>query len=74
MTAQIVFVQGTVSVRNTHTNMVVTLREGDAWWASDPFVQARPEFFGPVPPKIRGEAPVEQASKAPGEKRTVKRA
>jgi hypothetical protein len=52
------------------------LHEGEAWWADDPFVRLRPEFFGAVPPKIRGERPalVEQASKVPGEKRTVKRA
>jgi hypothetical protein len=76
MTPDIVFVQGTVSVRNTHTDLLVTLHEGEAWWADDPFVRLRPEFFGAVPPKIRGERPalVEQASKVPGEKRTVKRA
>lgn len=76
MTPDLVFVQATISVRNTHTGLITTLIEGEAWWADDPFVRARPEFFGPVPAKIRGDRPavVEQASKAPGEKRTVKRA
>lgn len=56
---------------------VVRLAEGDAWPADDEFVKARPEFFADEPTKVhhsRGaEAPVEQATARPGEKRATRR-
>ena len=56
----------------------VNLSEDDAWDADDPFVKARPEFFRDRPKNVFGAAgrvaaPVEQASAAPGEKRTTRR-
>lgn len=56
---------------------IVRLAEGDAWDADDPFVRSNPGFFAEDPTKVhhsRGaEAPVEQATAAPGEKRSTRR-
>lgn len=54
---------------------IVRLAEGDPWYADDPFVRARPELFSDTPARVFGtrSVPVEQASAAPGERRTVKR-
>lgn len=53
---------------------IVRLAEGDPWHATDPFVIARPELFSDLPARVYGtRAVVEQASAAPGERRTVKR-
>jgi len=47
------------------------------WASDDPFVIARPDLFTDSPPVIRrtapAPAPVETASKAPGERRNAKR-
>lgn len=51
----------------------VPLTRGEVWHASDPFVKAHPELFVDAPPVVRGYV-VESASKAPGEKRSTKRA
>jgi hypothetical protein len=54
----------------------VTLVPGEAWAADDPFVKAHPEKFALEPPRIRrtvARQVIEQASKAPGEKRATKR-
>lgn len=54
---------------------IVRIAEGDPWYATDPFVVARPELFNDEPIRVYGTRPaaVEQASAAPGERRTVKR-
>lgn len=49
---------------------------GDAWHADHPVVQIHPEMFSDDPPEIHPrnwEPPVEQASAAPGEKRSSRR-
>ncbi len=53
------------------------LRRGDAWYADHPIVAAFPDSFSDEPPVIHPngwEPPVEQATAAPGEKRTNTRA
>jgi hypothetical protein len=50
------------------------IAEGDPWYSDDPFVRARPELFTDAPQRVFGDRPVEQATAAPGERRTVKRA
>lgn len=52
------------------------LNKGEPWDADDQLVKHRPEFFSDSPLKVRtsfGWSPVEQATAAPGEKRTTKR-
>jgi hypothetical protein len=51
----------------------VVLNRGVAWHASDPFVKANPDLFVDEPPVVLGHV-VESASRAPGEKRSTKRA
>lgn len=58
------------------------LRPGDVWHADHPVVAAYPDYFTEEPPVILPqdwtppveEPPVEQATKAPGEKRSTRRA
>lgn len=53
------------------------VRAGEVWYADHPVVAAHPDLFSDVPldVKPRGwEPPVEQASSAPGEKRSTRRA
>lgn len=54
---------------------VVRVVGGDVWHAGDPFVKAHPDLFNREPTVVRGErpkeGPVEQATAAPGEKRTT---
>jgi hypothetical protein len=47
----------------------IIVREGDLYYSDDPIVEKWPDSFGPI--KVHGatEAPVEQATAAPGEKR-----
>jgi hypothetical protein len=63
----------------------VRIHEGEAWASDDPIVAANPSLFGEKPTKLRRttqapawvpqeEAPVEEATAAPAEKRTTKRA
>lgn len=67
-------------VRATFSHWVtptVYVREGDLWDADDPVVASHPDWFEVAPePKraARPEPPVEQATAAPGEKRTTRRA
>lgn len=53
----------------------VHLRPDQQWRADDPFVMARPDFFSAVPRAASGTVPppVEQATRAPGEKRATRR-
>jgi hypothetical protein len=55
---------------------------GQHWPVGDPVVAAQPDLFSPdprfglsytVPPAELAEAPVEQATAAPGERRNVRR-
>lgn len=61
---------------------VITVAEGELWDADDPVVKAHPVWFEtlegkplrPAKAAARSEAPVEQATAAPGERRNVRRA
>ena len=74
---KIVFATDSTVVGNS-TNRVRVVKN-EPWWADDPFVLAHPEMFGPLPDEraIRGQRPtdalVEQATAAPGERRTARR-
>lgn len=59
----------------------VQIIQDEAWFAGDPVVKARPDLFNDEPSIVRGTRPVpvetaagdagvEQATAAPGEKRT----
>lgn len=79
-----------VFARTTAIAGHVTINEGSHWPADDPIVQAFPNLFTANPraglsysrrpadedePEQRIEqVPIEQATKAPGEKRTTRRA
>ena len=80
--ADIVFAMSSCSLVDPASGLKVRLSEGEAWWASDPFVKARPDLFVSVPSVVRGAravkvapvvAEVEQATAVPGVKRQVKR-
>lgn len=56
----------------THADGRVHVRKGEAWTADDPLVKAHRDAFDPDPPRVRStEAPVERATRAPGEQRTA---
>lgn len=73
-----VYVRDTCVVRLN--GEAVYLQRGDIWDDRDPTVRARPEFFTSDPPRITttpGWSPpaeVEQATAAPGERRSTRRA
>ena len=77
MSERIVFALTTCSTVDPATGIIIRVSAGEPWAADDPFVKAKPDLFGMIPNKIRRtiDAPpvVEQASKAPGAKRTTKR-
>lgn len=77
MSEPIVFALATCATSDPTTGLIIRTVEGEPWAAGDPFVKARPDLFGDQPERIRRTVPampvVEQASKAPGEKRTTKR-
>jgi|GEM_PF-1509560 hypothetical protein len=77
MSEPIVFALSTCSTTDPQTGLIIRVVEGEPWAANDPFVKARPDLFGAQPERIRRTIPaapvIEQASKAPGEKRTTKR-
>lgn len=76
MTVPIVFCKEQGRTINPATGLTVTLVPGEAWAADDPFVKANPDKFSLEPPTIRrtvAHQVIEQASKAPGEKRATKR-
>lgn len=54
------------STTHPETGLIVRLRKDQPWPRTHPLVRARPQLFGSPPA-------VEQASAAPGEKRTVRR-
>lgn len=59
----------------------VRLQKDEAWDADDPVVKARPDLFVDRPERVmvstekpaRTASPIEQATAAPGEKRTTKK-
>ncbi len=72
----IVFCQVDGTAVDAATGLKIRLVPGEAWAADDPFVKANPDKFSLEPPTIRrtvARVIVEQASKAPGEKRATKR-
>lgn len=71
-----VFAQSTTSVREPQNKYPTSIQQGSAWYADCPLVRAHPELFSSAPPVVypQGwEPPVEQATAAPGEKRTTTR-
>lgn len=80
--ADIVFAMSSCSLVDPASGLKVRLSEGEAWWASDPFVKARPDLFVSAPSTVRGQrsvkvvpvvADVELATAVPGVKRSVKK-
>jgi hypothetical protein len=68
-TARLVQPKATVSVHIPATDTFETLRVGEAWYADDPVVKARPDLF-----EMGDEdAPVEEATAVPGDKRSTRR-
>ena len=85
--ADVVFAMSPCTLVDPASGLKVRLSEGEAWWASDPFVKARPDLFVSAPANVRGQRgvkstpvekivlpEVEQAVSVPGVKRQVKRA
>lgn len=72
---RVVYAKTTGSVGTSHG--VERIREGEPWDADDPTVIENPDAFTRGPARVRrsaGEsAPVEQATAAPGEKRSTRR-
>lgn len=70
------YVYAKQNAATTHRGRTVRTKRGEAWHASDPLVREHPDLFAADPPTVRGtpaEGPVEQATAAPGEKRTTRR-
>lgn len=81
MTIRVVFATDTAALPLPSGASVVVHR-GQHWSADDPVVKAHPGLFSDdprygltysVPPPEMAEAPVEQATAAPGEKRATRR-
>ncbi len=73
----IVYATSTTSITN-ELGVSFTLHRGEVWNADDPLVKSRPHFFSKTPVVARvsngqGFENIEQATAAPGERRTVKR-
>lgn len=73
---RIVYAKSTTSIGGPN-GLTYQLIAGEAWNADDPVVVSHPGFFSELPLRVRsssdGWLPVEQATAAPGEKRTVRR-
>jgi hypothetical protein len=76
------YVFATDTVVTTVDGARVNLSAGEAWYADDPVVAARPGLFSDQPPFVRRvsgglvvtqRAEVEQATASPGEKRSTRR-
>ena len=69
-------VVATNTVTLAHNGQQWVIRRGEAWDSADPLVRHYPDLFTPVAGEHvhRTEAPVETATRAPGERRTVRRA
>lgn len=70
------FARYTASVREAGSKYPTSVKKGSAWHADHPIVTSHPEMFDDDPPEVlpRGWKPsqVEQATAAPGEKRTAR--
>lgn len=74
----------TVSLREPGSKYPTTVRRGTFWWADCPMVRDNPDLFSDAPPEVEilprnwpasyVESSVEQATAAPGEKRSTRRA
>jgi hypothetical protein len=77
---RIVFARSTCAVRAPGSKYPTSVHVNEPWYADHPLVLSHPDLFGDAPSLVfpRGwtppEAPVEQASAAPGEKRATRRA
>lgn len=84
--ADVVFALSTCTMVDASTGLKVRLAEGEAWWASDPFVKQNQHMFASAPTVVRGvrgSKPVpaqkveallvEEATAVPGAKRQVKK-
>ena len=72
-----VFALDTFSAREPGSKYPTTVHKGTAWYADSPLVTSHPDMFAAKPPEVfprNWVSPVEQATAAPGEKRTTKRA
>jgi hypothetical protein len=72
------FARDTVSVRERGSKYPTAIQKGSAWYADHPIVVDHPDLFADTPTDVfpRGWTPspvVEQATAAPGEKRTARR-
>lgn len=81
MTIRVVFAKDTASFPMPHGGHL-TVRKGSHWSADDPIVEQHPDLFTTdaryglsytVPPPELAEAPVEQATAVPGERRNTRR-
>ncbi len=71
-----VFALDTCSLREPGSKYPTTIHKGTAWYADSPLVVLYPDMFSTKPTEVfpRGwVSPVEQATAAPGEKRTTRR-
>lgn len=75
-----VIARDTAAVREPGSKYPTTVRAGSFWWADCPMVREHPDLFTDAPPESeilpRNWKPsyvVEQATAAPGEKRTSTR-
>lgn len=71
-------VMALANVTVVHDGVAVSIRKGEAWDAASPIVAAHRDLFTTDPAKARGAArpagrPVEQATRAPGEKSRARR-
>ena len=72
-----VFALDTCSLREPGSKYPTTIHKGTAWYADSPLVVLYPDMFSPKPTEVfprNWVAPVEQATAAPGEKRSTRRA
>ena len=71
-----VFARDTCAVREPGSKYPTTVHKGTVWHANCPMVRSHPDLFSADPPEVlpRGwQAPVEQASASPGERRNARR-
>lgn len=71
MAHDVVYAVNDCVTRHPETGMIIRLRRYEPWMRAHPLVKARPHLFidDPAAPAIA----VEQATRAPGEKRSVRR-
>ena len=76
-TPKIVFALDTCSLREPGSKYPTSVTKGTAWYADSPLVRSHPDMFATKPTEVfprNWVSPVEQATAAPGEKRTTRRA